>query len=205
MAATLTADWPHAHGAVRDAGRLHLKTARELAEYSRSSDPLEASVGVAALNSLLRPDESSFVEVNAGHVLAERGAGRTVALVGHFPFVDRLRDQVGALWVIEKRPLPDEYPAEAAPDLIPRADVVAITGSALINGTLDGLLALCRPGSTVLVLGPSTPLSPILFAHGATLLSGARVADEAAALLTAAQGAGFRQMAGVRLVTMEWA
>ena len=203
LASTITGDLPHGHAAVRDAGQLHLKRARELAEYARSDNPLEVSIGVAAINSLLDVDESRAVEVNAAHVLAERGRGRNVALVGHFPFIARLREQVGQLWVIEQRPTESEHPAAAAADLIPQADVVALTGSALINGTLGGLLALCRPDALVMVLGPSTPLSPVLFAHGATLISGTRVKDEAAVLRTVGQGATFQQVEGVRLLTLE--
>jgi uncharacterized protein len=203
LASTIAGEKPHGHAAVRDVGRLHLKGARELAEYARSQNPLEASIGVAAINSLLDVDASRAVEVNAAHVLTERGRGRNVALVGHFPFIPCLREQVGQLWVIEQRPAEDEYPAAAAADLIPQADVVALTGSALINGTLDGLLALCRPGALVMVMGPSTPLSPVLFAHRATLISGARVVDEAAVLRTVSQGATFQQVEGVRLLTLE--
>ena len=95
-----------------------------------------------------------------------------------------------------------EYAAAAAADLIPRAEVVALTGSALINHTLDGLLSLCRPGATVIVLGPSTPLSPVLFDHGATIISGARVVDEEMTLCTVGQGATFQQVQGVRLLTL---
>ena len=87
--------------------------------------------------------------------------------------------------------------------MIPRADVVALTGSALINGTLDGLLALCRPDALVMVLGPSTPLSPVLFDHGATFISGTRVVNEDAVLRTVGQGATFQQVEGVRLLTLE--
>ena len=203
LSSTLTGDKPHAHTSVRDVGRLHLKRARELAEYALSDNLLEASIGIAAINSLLAVDESRAVEINAGHVLADRGRERNVALVGHFPFIPRLREQVGQLWVIEQHPTEGEHPASAAADLIPRADVVALTGSALANHTLDGLLALCRPGSVVMVLGPSTPLSPVLFDHGATLVSGTRIVDEAAVLRTVGQGASFRQVEGVRLLTLE--
>ena len=80
--------------------------------------------------------------------------------------------------------------------------MVALTASALINHTLDGLLALCRPEALVMVLGPSTPLSPVLFQHGVSLLSGARVVDEAAVLRMVAQGATFQQVEGVRLLTL---
>ncbi len=203
LASTITADRPHGHVQVRDVGRLHLKSARELAEYARSDDPLEAGIGLAAINSLLDVDERNAVEINAADVLAERGRGKTVALVGHFPFIPRLREQVGQLWVIEQHPTEGEYPTAAAAELIPQADVVAITASALINHTLDGLLALCRRESPVMILGPSTPLSPVLFAHGATLLSGARAVDEAAVLRTVGQGATFRQVEGVRLLTLQ--
>jgi len=202
LASTITGDKPHAHEQVRDVGRLHLKSARELAEYARSDNPLEASLGVAAINSLLDVDEQNAVEINAAQVLAEQGRGKNVALVGHFPFIPKLREKVSQLWVIEQRPSEGEYPAGAAADLIPQADVVALTGSALINHTLDGLLALCKRDSLVTVLGPSTPLSPVLFEHGATIISGARVIDEAAVLRTVAQGATFQQVEGVRLLTL---
>lgn len=194
---------PHGHSSVRDVGHLHEKSARELAEYARSENPLEVSLGFAAINSLLEVDESRAVEINAGQVLAERGRAKNVALIGHFPFIPKLREAVANLWVIEQRPGQGEYPASAAADLLPQADLVAITGTALMNHTLDNLLSFCRPASPIMILGPSTPLSPILFAHGATLLSGARVVDEAAARRTIGQGASFRQVAGVKLLTLE--
>lgn len=201
LASTLTGDSPHGHDSVREVGHLHEKSARELAEFVRSENPLEVSLGLAAINSLLEVDESRSVQINAAEVLAERGRGKNVALIGSFPFIPKLREAVGQLWVLEQRPAAGEYPASAAADLLPRAEVVAITGTALMNHTLDGLLSLCRPTSTVMILGPSTPLSPILFKHGVTILSGARVVDETAVLRTIGQGASFRQVEGVRLLT----
>jgi len=201
MAATQASDHPHRHEQVRDVGHLHQKNARELAELAHSTQPLEAAIGVAAINSLLDVDESLAVEINASEVLTSRGRGKNVALVGHFPFIQQLRQSAKNLWVIEQHPADDEYPAESAGDLLPQADVVAITGSALVNHTLDGLLSLCSPHSTVMVLGPSTPLSPILFDHGITILSGTRVIDEAAVLRTVGQGASFRQVEGKKLLT----
>jgi uncharacterized protein (DUF4213/DUF364 family) len=202
MAATLMGDLPHAHGAVRDVGRLHTKTAHELAQYALSGNLLEASIGLAAINSLLDFDERQAVELNAVDVLMEHGRGKKVALIGHFPFIPKLRPAVGTLWVIEQRPTIGEYPAEAATELIPQADIVAITSSTLINQTLDGLLALCQPTALVMLLGQSTPLSPVLLTHRINLLSGSRVVDEAAVLRTVEQGATFQQVEGVRLITL---
>lgn len=202
LASTLMDEKPHGHSRVRDVGRLHVKSARALAEYARSDQRLEASIGLAALNSLIQVDERRAVQLNASEVLVERGRGRAVALVGHFPFIPRLQAAAGQLWVIEQHPAEGEYPAAAAADLIPQADVVAITGTTLINHTLDGLLDLCRPDALVMLLGPTTPLTPVLFEHGVSLLSGSRIVDEAAALRTIAQGANFQQVEGVRLLTL---
>ena len=202
LASTFTGDKPHGHDPARSVGHLHEKSARELAEYARSDNLLEASIGVAAINSLLAVDESGAAEVNAVDVLIEHGRGKNVALVGHFPFISKLRLTAGQMWVIEQHPTDGEYPAESAADLIPQADVVAITSSALINHTLDGLLALCRPEALVMMLGPSTPLSPVLYNHGVSILSGSRVVDEAAVLRTVGQGASFQQVEGVQLITL---
>lgn len=201
MAATLMSCQAHGHSQVGDVGQLHNKTARELAEYARSDNPTEASIGVAAINSLLEIDESQAVEINAVDVLIRHGQGKRVALVGHFPFIPRLRPAVDQLWVIEQTPAEGDYPAEAAPDLIPQADVVAITSSSLINHTLDGLLALCHPQALVMMLGPSTPLSPQLFNYGVNILSGSKIIDESAVLRTVGQSATFQQVQGVRLLT----
>lgn len=201
LATTVQSDKPHDHETfVRDAGHLHEKTAQELAEYALSDNTLEAGVGIAAINSLLNVDERDAVEINASEVLMTRGADKDVALVGHFPFIPRLRTATRNLWVIEQHPASDEHPAVSAQEFIPRADVVALTGSALINHTLDDLLALCRPDALVLVLGPTTPLSPVLFRHGAGIIAGSRIVDETAVLQAISQGANFRQVTGVRLL-----
>jgi uncharacterized protein (DUF4213/DUF364 family) len=202
MAATLMTSFPHAHGAVRDVGRLHSKTALELAEYALSDNFLEASIGMAAINSLLEVDESQAIEINAVDVLAEHGRGKNVALIGHFPFIPKLQPAVEHLWVIEQHPMQGEYPAEAATDLLPQADVVAITSSTLINHTLDQLLSHCHSGALVMMLGPSTPFSPVMFDRGVNILSGSKIVDEAAVLRTIGQGATFQQVEGVRLLTL---
>ena len=201
MASTLMPAGPHGHSRVREAGRLHLKTARQLADLALSSELTEASIGVAAMNSLLEMDPAAAQDINAADVLLSRGRDRNVALIGHFRFIPELRDAARQLWVIELEPAQDEYPAESADALLPKADVVAITSTTLANHTLDGLLALCNPKATVMLLGPSTPLSPSLFDHGVNILSGTRVIDESAVLRTVSQGASFPQVEGVQLLT----
>ena len=55
-----------------------------------------------------------------------------------------------------------------------------------------------------MLLGPSTPLSPLLFEHGIDVLSGAIVEAVDPVLSVVIQGGNFRQVhhAGVRLVNI---
>lgn len=205
LASTLHND-DHHHGggpSVRDAGSLLERSAHELAELARSERPLEAAIGMATINALLPRTPQHWETLNAEDVIAEHGAGNRVVLVGHFPFIPRLREHVGTLHVLEIAPRGKDLPADRAPDVIPQADVLAITGTTLINHTFDALMALRRPDALVLVLGPSTPLSPVLFDHGVHLVSGSVVEDVDAVLRAVSQGANFRQVHrhGVRLVT----
>ncbi|RPJ85231.1 MAG: hypothetical protein EHM13_01745, partial [Acidobacteria bacterium] len=75
----------------------------------------------------------------------------------------------------------------------------AITGSTLVNHTLDGLLALASPGAFVILMGPSTPLSPVLFDHGVHVVAGAVIEDEAVAIPALTQGASFRRLPGLAM------
>jgi uncharacterized protein (DUF4213/DUF364 family) len=203
--ATTAGPGEHEHGArfVQGAGSLAGRSALELARLAHSESPLEAGIGLAAINSLLEVDEARCVELNAGDLLVERGRGKKVALIGHFPFVPALREAAARLWVLELRPQSGDAPADEAESIVPQADLVAITGSAFINHSVQDLLGLCRSDSFVVVLGPTTPLSPILFDYGADVISGTRVVEPELALRCASEGATFRQIKGVRLLTME--
>jgi uncharacterized protein len=205
LASTLTG--PHNHSVdpdVPQTGQLHTLSALELAYLARTGQPPLTSIGVAAINALLPSQPELWRDVNAEEVILTQGMGKTVALIGSFPFIPRLRSHVGKLFVLELQPGAGELPAEAAPEILPQADVVAITSMTLVNHTLENLLALCPPQATVLLLGPSTPLSPFLFEYGISLLSGSIVTDIDGVLVAVKQGANFRQIhrIGVRLVTM---
>lgn len=187
---------------VREAGSLLEKPVRELVRMAGSKSQLEASVGIAAVNSLVEVDEAACKELNAAELILEKGEGRTVAIVGHFPFISRVAKRADRLWVIEKNPEAGDLAETEADRRIPMADVVGITGSAFSNHTIDHLLACCRPGAFVVVLGDTTPLSPVLFDHGVDAVCGTQVVDADLALRCISQGANFRQIRGTRRLTM---
>jgi uncharacterized protein (DUF4213/DUF364 family) len=205
LASTLRPEEPKCAGLappVRRAGHLLECSALELAQYAKSESLLEASIGMAAINALLEVDENRCVELNAEEVILREGAGRKVAIVGHFPFIPRVREAAEELWVLEKRPAEGDLPAEMAAEVLPQADVAAITGTSLINHTFEHLMKLCRPDALVIVLGPTTSLSPVLFDYGVDVVSGSKVVDVEAVLRYISQGASFKQVKGVRLLSM---
>jgi hypothetical protein len=156
-------------------------------------------VGAAALNAalgaVLGPDGRSTGGVsgsaapgfrvgdeNGVTLLLERVPGRRFAAVGHIPYGERVRAAAAESWVLDLEPEGDALRFSAAPEILPRADVVGIGGTALVDGILAEALAHCRPDAYVLMVGPSTPLAPVLFAHGVSALSGSIVADPGAVL-----------------------
>ncbi len=207
LASTLRGETGHQGPPIPEAGDLLRRSARELAQWLRSDETLRASVGLAAYNALVDVDERRCVELNAADVIAERGKGGRAAIVGHFPFVDDVRRVAEACWVLELRPRPGDLPAERADEVLPRADVVAITSTSLINHTFDDLIGLCSDDALVVMLGPSTPFSPVLLEAGVDVLSGTVVEDVEQVLRSIAQGATFRQVkanGGLRLLTMAY-
>ncbi len=192
----------HGVPSVRDAGRLIGQPAGELLSWMASPSLTERSIGFATLNALLPVDEARCRTLNAEALILEHGRGKHVAIIGHFPFVPRVREAAAVTSVLELSPGPGDLPADAAPQVLPNADVVAITGMSLVNGTFEALAALCRPDAFVVLLGGTTPLTERFFEYGVDAVSGTVIEDIDLAARTISQGASFRQIAGKRLLTM---
>lgn len=208
LAATLSnAEFQHhVQPSVRKAGHLHEMPAADLAGLVESSSFTEVAIGLATINALLPRNPNQWADLNAEDYLAQWGLNQNIAIVGHFPFIKRLKSLAKNLWVLELNPKDGDLPAQAAPEIIPQADLVAITAMTLINKTFQGLIELCRPDARVILIGPSAPLSPTLYDYGIDILSGTIVTDPEAALMGIGQGISLHQLrqAGViRYVTME--
>jgi len=187
---------------VDEPGFLLEKGAKHLLSMAYSESILEAAIGMATINSLVEVHVDACVELNAANLILQKGEGKRVAIVGHFPFIPRVRQEVKELWVVEKNPGENDYHEHEAENLIPGADVVAITGTSLTNHTLEHLLELCDPRAYVIMLGDTVPLSSILFDYGVDALSGTKVTDPDLAIRCVSQGANFRQIKGTTRLTM---
>lgn len=189
-------------------GKLRGRAAAEVAREGLSGHGIRRAVGIATINALAeccwhrRPH--SDVELRVGvdaFDATEIRAGEQVVVVGAFvPFLKELKRRGQSFLVLEQDPAtlkPDELPffrpAELADEIVPRADVLLITGSTLVNATLEDLLALTRPEARVTIVGPTVGMLPDAFlARGADVLGCVRIAAPDAFLdLLAEGGSGY--------------
>ncbi|WP_431859890.1 DUF2478 domain-containing protein [Azospirillum sp.] len=148
---------------------------------ARGWDALEVAIGIAALNAHYNHAGLTGPAVNG--LDQHAGAEGRVVVIGGFP---KIRERLPRAQVIEIDPRPGEYPEPACDWLLPGAEAVVTTASALANRTLPRLLAAGR-GARVTLVGPGTPLTPRLFDYGIETLSGF-VAENVPALVEAILG-----------------
>lgn len=159
---------------------------RKVAGASKSWNFLEAAIGIAAMNSWYNAASTldatwkggveGASESNLFDEWAGRLDGKKVAVIGHFPGLERMASQC-SLSILERKPLEGDYPDPACEYILPEQDVVIATGTTLMNKTLPRLLTLCA-GREFALTGPTTPLAPLVLAHGATQLAGSVVLPE---------------------------
>ncbi|UCE98127.1 MAG: DUF364 domain-containing protein [Dehalococcoidia bacterium] len=200
MASSFRQEHP-CHGRIRGVGQMRGKPSIELAEFALSDNLLEASIGMATINSLLDIDEAKCSNINAADILVEKGKDQNVAIVGHFPFTERLKKVAKKLWILEQKPRGEDLPAESAKDILPIVDVVGLTGTSLINHTFENIMKLCKDKFVVMV-GPTSPLSPILFDYGVDVISGVKVIEAKRMLACISEGAMFKQIEGLKYLSM---
>jgi len=204
LASTMGHADEHRAAPIGQAGSLHRLPPVVLAALLRSTSPPEAAVGLAAVNALLDPVAAGAVHGNARELLCERAQGRLLAVIGHFPFTERLRSVCRELWVFERagRLRPGDLEESSMDELLPHAEVVAVTGSAVSNHTLEAIVGRMRRDAFAVMLGPSTPLARCLLDLGFDVLCGTVVEDAGAVVRAVSEGAVTDQIPGVRRVCL---
>jgi uncharacterized protein (DUF4213/DUF364 family) len=180
-------------------------TGRSAAEFLRDlprAPPLKKAVGIAILNALSescwkrRPDYIRETGRDILDTVPLPGDGYVAVVGALVPIIRRLKARGKPFGILELDPrtlkpdeLPYAVPRDEADAAVQRADMLVITGTTLINNTLEPLLALARPGASIVVVGPTASMLPgAFFRRGVTILGGDIVTRPDEVLDTIAEG-----------------
>lgn len=149
---------------------------KEVAQLVKSWNFIEAGIGMAAVNSWYnsekRLDELSSRQGDSRFCTFDIDLKyKTVAMVGHMRHPENTFSEVKDFYILERSPRSGDFPDSACEYILPKSDIVIITGSAFVNKTMPRLLELSK-NADVIITGPSTPMFPELFSFGAKRIAG---------------------------------
>jgi uncharacterized protein (DUF4213/DUF364 family) len=199
---------PSSARAMPNSGQLKGEKVTALLDKMFLGNPLRKALGIATLNALSSVYWDNNPSVNYafqrrvdpldGAIIPDDA--HVVVMGALAPYLKMLKMRGKEFTILELDPAtlkPDELdfyvPAERAPEIIPRADWLIITGTTLINDTLDEILSLIKPGAHVIVVGPTASMLPdAFFRRGVKSLGGIIVtkADELLDIISEA-GSGY--------------
>ncbi len=200
MASTLTEADVH-RNFIEEIADLDTLSVHMLIQKLLSERLFEASLGMAALNSVL-PLPPAMQSADAYAEIESRSAGKKVAVVGHFPFVNRLQKIAEQCWVFERRLQDGDLPSEEMPNYLPDVEVLVLTAQIITNNCFHHIISLA-PHAYKIMLGPSTPMSPVLFDYGLDVIGGIRVQNARQVYDYIARGAHFKQLKGIEKITLK--
>ena len=175
------------------AGDLEGKLVSEILKYGLDTNVLKSAIGVAAINALSqlvieRENATEYEVVNGrdGFDLLEIKPDDTISLIGAFgPYIRRLKTMGNPFFIIEKNPQtlrPDEIkyfkPEAEMASALEKSDVVIITGTAIVNHTIDHILSYINDQQRTAIIGPTASMIPdAFFKRGVNIMAGVRIKE----------------------------
>jgi uncharacterized protein (DUF4213/DUF364 family) len=175
------------------AGKLRGTPVSETLKYALDPNVLKSAIGIATLNALSRwmiesEDETDYhiVKEADGFDLLKIEPRETISLIGAFaPYIRRLKMMGNPFFIIEKRAQTlrlDEMkyfkPDSEMRNALEKSGVVIITGTAIVNHTIDHILSFVRNGIRAAIIGPTASMIPdAFFKRGITTVAGIHILD----------------------------
>jgi len=185
------------------AGRITNKLALEIVEMTLSPNLVEAALGVATINALSQiafekhPEKYVFSKID---VLDLIQPDDKVVMVGYFgPLVPKVLRKTGELYVLEKKKVADSrvkfVSRSEALKVLHLSDVALISGSTLVNKTIDSILEHVANLREVVLLGPTASVVPYpFFKRGVTAVMGIKITDPEKMLRIVGEAGGTREL-----------
>ena len=199
MASTLN-EGPAYSNFIDSSGDLQKLEIQEILQKLFSPHLIENSLAMAALNSVINTS-AEIEKSDAFREIEKQAKNKNVVVVGHFPFVERLKAISAACYVFERKPHDGDLPEQEMPKYLPQADVLVLTGQVITNNCFDKIVKQA-PQAYKIILGPSTPLSPVLFDFGIDVIGGVQITDPEQVYLQIAQGEHFKHLNGIQKVVL---
>ncbi|HZJ74545.1 MAG TPA: DUF364 domain-containing protein [Perlabentimonas sp.] len=157
---------------------------------TKKSSGLISTLKVAVLNAIsstiISKGEYKVIE-NADPIdMIDLNSNKNITMVGAFnTYIRRIPAETNNLQVLELNESAlaqgfEKYyvPADEYKNVLPKSDIVIITGLTLVNSTIDNLLNAISPGTQVIVTGPSSSLVPdILFQNKVNIIGSTRIVN----------------------------
>jgi len=175
------------------AGNLEGRPASEVLKYSLDSNVLKSAIGVATLNAVSQwimesPDKGKYevIKEKDGFDLLEIKPDESVAMIGAFgPYIRRLKGMGNPFLIVEKNPQtlrPDEMkyfkPVSEMASALEKSNVLMMTGTSIVNHTIDGILSLIAHNKRTAIIGPTASMVPdAFFIRGVDIMAGVRISD----------------------------
>lgn len=172
-------------------GKLKGRPAAYFLDGLWAESPMRRALGIAVLNALsstcwkIKPPSGYEIKMDCDPVdeIDISDKANAVVVGALVPYLRTFMQQGNPLTILELDPRTlkdDERPYWASPEesaeRIAQADILIITGTTLINNTLEGLLKDVKPGAEVIVVGPTASMVPdAFFERGVTSIGGIAV------------------------------
>jgi uncharacterized protein (DUF4213/DUF364 family) len=160
------------------AGELEGTPISEIIKYSLDPNVVKSAIGVATLNAVSQlilestnGKEYEMIRDRDGFNLLNIQPHETVSLIGAFgPYIQRLKMMGNPFFIIEKNSQTlrlDEMkhfkPETEMRDALEKSRVAILTGTSIVNHTIDHILSLLRNGIRTAIIGPTASMIPDAF------------------------------------------
>ena len=175
------------------AGNFEGSPVSEIIQYSLDTNVLKSAIGVATLNALSHlifesNNETEYQRVidKDGFNLLEIQPHETVSLIGAFgPYIRRLKTMENPFFIIEKNSQTlrlDEMkyfkPESEMREALEKSRVVIMTGTSIVNHTIDHILSLLKNGIRAAIIGPTASMVPdAFFKRGVHIMAGVQISN----------------------------
>jgi uncharacterized protein (DUF4213/DUF364 family) len=187
--------------------------ASDVIKYALDPNVLKSAIGVATLNALSQlivgsrnGSEYQTVVEKDGFDLLQIHPYETVSLIGAFgPYIRRLKMMGNPFFIIEKNSQTlrlDEMkyfkPESEMRDALEKSSVAILTGTSIVNHSIDHILSLIRNGIRAAIIGPTASMIPdAFFKRGVRIMAGVQISNPDLMIKILKQGgSGYHLMKG---------